>query len=133
MIGSITLTGIKSIRQAKADLAPLTILIGANGSGKSTVLEGIELIASASAELTRPDTVELQEAENSPKGTWRGRLPADPLRPTRNQGFGAIRGPKPLASVSTRVLDGWSMGVVPMWGTVRLTFPGGMPGAPAYF
>lgn len=133
MIGSITLTGIKSIRQATANLAPLTVLIGANGSGKSTVLEGIELIGQAAEALLQPDTEYLYETDSGPAGMRRGRLPDDPLRPTRNQGFGVLRGPKPLASVTAKVLAGWSMGVVPTWGTVRLTFPGGMPGAPAYF
>lgn len=133
MISSITLTGIKSIRQATANLAPLTVLIGPNGSGKSTVLEGLELVGNGARELLAPEADQLYETERSPAGTWRGRLPSDPLRPTRNQGFGAIRGPKPLASVSAKVLAGWSMGIVPTWGTVRMTFPGGMPGAPAYF
>ena len=133
MIGSITLTGIKSIRQATANLAPLTILIGPNGSGKSTVLEGIELIGNAASELLTPEAEGFYETEHSQKGIRRGHLPSDPLKITRNQGFGAIRGPKPLASVTAKVLAGWSMGVVPVWGTVRLTFPGGMPGAPAYF
>jgi energy-coupling factor transporter ATP-binding protein EcfA2 len=133
VIGSITLTGIKSIRQATANLAPLTILIGPNGSGKSTVLEGIELIHGAATQLLAPDAESYYETERSPAGIRRGHLPSDPLKVTRNQGFGAIRGPKPLASVTAKILAGWSMGVVPVWGTVRLTFPGGMPGAPAYF
>lgn len=133
MIGSVTLTGMKSIRQASANLAPLTVLIGPNGSGKSSVLEALELAAGVCRQLLLPESADLYDVEPDATRSWRGHLRSDPLRPTRSQGFGAIRGPKPLASVQMKVLTGWGMGVVPAWGLVRLTFPASVPAAPAYF
>jgi predicted ATPase len=44
MIDYIDIQGYKSIKSAKVDLAPINILIGANGSGKSNFLSFFELI-----------------------------------------------------------------------------------------
>lgn len=45
MLTAITLEDFKSYRQARLPLAPLTVLIGANASGKSNVIEGMRLLS----------------------------------------------------------------------------------------
>ncbi len=52
MIRSVEIKGLRGIREGKlTDLSPLVVLVGQNGSGKSTVLEGIFIGAS-------PDTTD---------------------------------------------------------------------------
>ncbi len=45
MLSSITLTDFKSYRNATLKLAPLTVLIGANASGKSNAIEALRLLS----------------------------------------------------------------------------------------
>lgn len=45
MLTAITLKNFKSYRQACLPLAPLTVLIGANASGKSNAIEGMRLLS----------------------------------------------------------------------------------------
>jgi predicted ATPase len=45
MLTAITLENFKSYRQARLLLAPLTVLIGANASGKSNAIEGMRLLS----------------------------------------------------------------------------------------
>ncbi|MBF0283731.1 MAG: AAA family ATPase [Magnetococcales bacterium] len=45
MLHSITLQDFKSYRKATLPLAPLTMLIGANASGKSNAIEGLRLLS----------------------------------------------------------------------------------------
>ena len=45
MLSSFTVDNFKSYRQATLPLAPLTILIGANGSGKSNLIEALRLLS----------------------------------------------------------------------------------------
>jgi predicted ATPase len=45
MLKTITLATFKSYRDARLPLAPLTVLIGANASGKSNAIEGMRLLA----------------------------------------------------------------------------------------
>ncbi len=45
MLIAVTLNEFKSYRQAKLPLAPLTVLIGANASGKSNAIEGMRLLS----------------------------------------------------------------------------------------
>lgn len=45
MLTTITLDNFKSYRQARLPLAPLTVLIGANASGKSNAIEGMRLLS----------------------------------------------------------------------------------------
>lgn len=42
---SLSLRNFKSIKEAKLDLSPLTILVGRNSSGKSTLIQAILLLA----------------------------------------------------------------------------------------
>lgn len=43
-VSSITTAGLRSLREVKLDLGPVTVLIGANGSGKSNVLSVFRLL-----------------------------------------------------------------------------------------
>ncbi len=45
MLKAITLNNFKSYRHARLPLAPLTVLIGANASGKSNAIEGMRLLS----------------------------------------------------------------------------------------
>jgi predicted ATPase len=45
MLTAITLENFKSYRRARLPLAPLTVLIGANASGKSNAIEGMRLLS----------------------------------------------------------------------------------------
>lgn len=45
MITAVTLESFKSYHQARLPLAPLTVMIGANASGKSNFIEGMRLIS----------------------------------------------------------------------------------------
>jgi predicted ATPase len=45
MLKAITLNDFKSYRQARLPLAPLTVMIGANASGKSNAIEGMRLLS----------------------------------------------------------------------------------------
>lgn len=45
MITAITLKSFKSYQEARLPLAPLTVLIGANASGKSNAIEGMRVLA----------------------------------------------------------------------------------------
>ena len=45
MLSSFTIEGFKSYRKATLELAPLTVLIGANASGKSNAIEALRLLS----------------------------------------------------------------------------------------
>jgi AAA15 family ATPase/GTPase len=45
MIQSFSIENFKSFRQATLPLSPLTLLIGANASGKSNAIEAIQLLS----------------------------------------------------------------------------------------
>ena len=45
MLSSVTIEGFKSYRKATLKLAPLTVLIGANASGKSNAIEALHLLS----------------------------------------------------------------------------------------
>ena len=45
MLSSVTIEGFKSYRAATLKLAPLTVLIGANASGKSNAIEALRLLS----------------------------------------------------------------------------------------
>ena len=45
MLKAITINNFKSYRHARLPLAPLTVLIGANASGKSNAIEGMRLLS----------------------------------------------------------------------------------------
>lgn len=45
MLSSFTIENFKSYREATLKLAPLTVLIGANASGKSNAIEALRLLS----------------------------------------------------------------------------------------
>lgn len=53
MLKRVEFTGIKALLDIKLDLEPLTVLVGPNGCGKSTVLDQIELLCAC----TMPGTL----------------------------------------------------------------------------
>lgn len=55
MIKSITIDNFKNIRHAKIDFEPLTVLVGANASGKTSVLEAVQLAVRSA--LGKPENV----------------------------------------------------------------------------
>lgn len=57
MIDSLHIQNFKCLRDVKIDFAPLTVLIGANDSGKTSVLEALELLGKT-AVAARADTLE---------------------------------------------------------------------------
>lgn len=62
MIESIEFTNFKALRKTTLPLAPFTLLLGPNGSGKTTVLQAIECVASRAAKLVavqRPFALQL--------------------------------------------------------------------------
>src|SRR5207244_128541 len=50
MIESIEFTNFKALRRTALPLAPFTLLLGPNGSGKTTVLQALENIAAVTAQ-----------------------------------------------------------------------------------
>lgn len=55
MLRKLTVRNMKCLRDVTLDLAPLTILVGPNDSGKTSLLEAIHLLS----ETTRRNTHEL--------------------------------------------------------------------------
>jgi AAA15 family ATPase/GTPase len=45
ILTSFTLTNFKSYREARFPLGPLTLLIGANASGKSNAIEALKVLS----------------------------------------------------------------------------------------
>jgi predicted ATPase len=62
-ISRIELENFKSIRRAQLDLSPLTILVGENSAGKSSVLQAIFLLAQVARGRARADVVSLNGLE----------------------------------------------------------------------
>ncbi len=65
MIESIEFTNFKALRKTVGSLAPFTLLMGPNGSGKTTVLQALRAIATVAASkagISRPDGVGLRWA-----------------------------------------------------------------------
>ena len=72
MLSSFTIENFKSYREATLKLAPLTVLVGANASGKSNAIEGLRLL-SWIAEGKRLGTIrhDLLEKERAIRGDIR--------------------------------------------------------------
>lgn len=58
MIESIEFSNFKALRKTTLPLAPFTLLLGPNGSGKTTVLQALELVSQL-AKLSPHPTVSL--------------------------------------------------------------------------
>jgi len=71
MIQSVTIKNFKSFREATLPLAPLTLLIGANASGKSNAIEAMQLLSwLASGRRPGELLVAIREQEISLRGTF---------------------------------------------------------------
>lgn len=75
MINAVELVNFKNFRQQRVELGRLTVFVGANGSGKTTVLEAIDLGVRAARRFGRrmaADGQQLFEGEPRPALTFRG-------------------------------------------------------------
>ncbi len=52
MIHSIRLQNFKGIRDVEVGLERLTVFVGPNGSGKTSILQGLELLAQSKITMT---------------------------------------------------------------------------------
>lgn len=81
MISSFHIGNFKSYREAVLPLAPLTLLIGANASGKSNAIEAIRLLAILSDGRRLADVLsEIQSSDIVVRGNAED-LPADSAKP----------------------------------------------------
>ncbi len=85
MLTAITLENFKSYRQATLPLSALTVLIGANASGKSNVIEALRLLAwlAQSQKLSS-----IQSSVNTADRVLRGRVDDLGFRNTKTIGLG---------------------------------------------
>lgn len=83
MLTAFTFENFKSYRQARLPLAPLTVLIGANASGKSNAIEGMRLLAwLAQGQKLSAIQYAVQSADRVVRGT------IENLAHERGNGFG---------------------------------------------
>ena len=76
VITELRLTAFKSFRDAVLRFQPITILIGKNGSGKSNVLDGLEVLSRLALGETLPDALDSRRREGGPiRGGSRGCAP----------------------------------------------------------
>jgi len=73
MIKKLSIDSFKSVESAEVDLGNISVFIGANGSGKSNVLEGFGLLAAAAS--GRVDTESLVRRGCRPSGLYRPLFP----------------------------------------------------------
>ena len=73
MIQSVTIKNFKSFREATLPLAPLTVLIGANASGKSNAIEAMQLLSWLVKTWRPPDDLlyAIREQEISLRGGFK--------------------------------------------------------------
>ena len=69
MIDKVTIRAFKGIDRVELELAPVTVLVGANGSGKSSVLEGIRGLRAFAFEGHATEAMKLARATGRP-GTF---------------------------------------------------------------
>jgi recombinational DNA repair ATPase RecF len=70
MLTKLTLANFKSYREATLDLSPLTLLIGANVSGKSNALEAMQMLSWLSRGRRLDEVFQaVQESESLMRGT----------------------------------------------------------------
>ena len=70
MLKKIRLTDFKSFVDEEVELAPLTLLVGANASGKSNFLDAIRFLQGLSSELTIAEVLDGEESSRS--DAWTG-------------------------------------------------------------
>lgn len=70
MLKKIRLTGFKSFVDEKVELAPLTLLVGANASGKSNFLDALRFLKGLTFDLTVREVLDGEESASS--DAWPG-------------------------------------------------------------
>ncbi|MCB9264781.1 MAG: AAA family ATPase [Lewinellaceae bacterium] len=90
MIGKITIRDFKSYRQAELKLSPLTVLVGANASGKSNALEAIRFL-NWMAQGHKLSSLQYMVNENDQ--VVRGRVADLPRRGAKEFGLGCTLSP----------------------------------------
>ncbi|HEX5718080.1 MAG TPA: AAA family ATPase [Thermoanaerobaculia bacterium] len=84
MLKRIRLTDFKSFVDEEVELAPLTLLVGANASGKSNLLDAIRFLHGISSDLTIAEV--LNGEERSRPDAWLGiRGRAQDARPAQGR------------------------------------------------
>jgi hypothetical protein len=69
MISSISVTGFRGVRSAKIEgLTPVSVLVGRNGCGKSTVLDALAIAASPSPAPQLTESIERRTTDDSNLG-----------------------------------------------------------------
>lgn len=63
LLSRISIKNFKSIREASVGLRQLTVLVGANSAGKSSLMQSVFLLAQIARGTTRPDLVSLNGME----------------------------------------------------------------------
>jgi predicted ATPase len=88
MIDSLSLINFKSFKEGTLPLAPLSLLIGANASGKSNAIEGIRFLSWLAEGRRLDDLMSAVQAEDQ---RVRGTLADLVYRPSADNGAGADR------------------------------------------
>lgn len=70
MLKKIRLTGFKSFVDEEVELAPLTLLVGANASGKSNFLDALRFLKGLTLDLTMREVLDGEESASS--DAWPG-------------------------------------------------------------
>lgn len=92
VVGRLAIENYRSIRQLAIDLAPLTVITGANGVGKSNLYKGLELLrAAAAGDLSE----RLAREGGMPSAVWAGQ----PWREEKDRAVAA----RPLAKGPVRI------------------------------
>lgn len=95
MLQSIRLEDFKSFAQAEVQLAPLTVLVGANASGKSNLVDALRFVQGMGLGYSVLDT--LQGRMEAGREVWRG---------IRGGLAGTVRHGRPYSRITT----GWRLG-----------------------
>lgn len=72
MITAVEIKNLRSIGHLQLPIGPLTVLVGENGAGKSSVIRGLQLVAAWARRLSTPDDTRLVEFDRRERAEWSG-------------------------------------------------------------
>jgi len=75
MLRELRVSGYRSLRQIALELSPLTVVVGANGTGKTNLYQALQLLASAAQGLAPASRQTIDEFPSDAGGTWRAAEP----------------------------------------------------------